>query len=513
MVVSEDVKNRIKDLYYNTNLRISRIYKIIFPRKECTYEEFYEILDETVEVNKRNADRKKCIELIPEEELFELRYYKKMTYKEISNYYEKEKNIHIEPKDISLLCEKIYSKKGLENVKYTGALIKNIEDLHEDMFNLRENGYSLYEIQDYCVSKGKNVSVQLVKKRLDKMYESKGIEQPKKRVQDIKIKISLLEMYKLRIDEKFSYGILEKYYKERGIKVSRYTIKNRDLIIKGLIEKYQIHDIKDFYKCLNKENLLIDENDNLENLENIINSVGLEKFRIVQIVNDLKRNSKNKELQGNNENSEIMEQKKAETSKKREYIKWHDCNEYLNKEEVNNDINYNNEEVSLKKPSYIDLFKLKGQGLTCKQIAQKFIEQQKPISYQTINELCNEVNKSVVISRNIKSKISKNDIYKKIIRLKAQGKSYRAIQKYLKEKHNIEMTYETVRKRAGKIIKESNQLIEALDEETVKKALLRLKYTKNANYAQLNKLAKYYGFDIDFSKNYKYNEKDEDLEK
>jgi len=149
MVVSEDVKNRIKDLYYNTNLRISRIYKIIFPRKECTYEEFYEILDETVEVNKRNADRKKCIELIPEEELFELRYYKKMTYKEISNYYEKEKNIHIEPKDISLLCEKIYSKKGLENVKYTGALIKNIEDLHEDMFNLRENGYSLYEIQDY----------------------------------------------------------------------------------------------------------------------------------------------------------------------------------------------------------------------------------------------------------------------------------------------------------------------------------------------------------------------------
>jgi len=148
-----------------------------------------------------------------------------------------------------------------------------------------------------------------------------------------------------------------------------------------------------------------------------------------------------------------------------------------------------------------------------KQIAQKFIEQQKPISYQTINELCNEVNKSVVISRNIKSKISKNDIYKKIIRLKAQGKSYRAIQKYLKEKHNIEMTYETVRKRAGKIIKESNQLIEALDEETVKKALLRLKYTKNANYAQLNKLAKYYGFDIDFSKNYKYNEKDEDLEK
>lgn len=509
MVISEDVKNRIKDLYYNTRLSISRIYEVVFPKEECSKEEFYEMLDKILESNKRNVIKRKVIELLSEEELFDLRHNKKMSYKDIAEYYSKEKKLHIDQTDLALLCRKIYNEKGLEDVKLSTRRKKNIEDLYEDIFNLREKGCSLQEITEYCASKGKKVSTQILKDRLEKIYASKGKPVPETKRGKTKIKISLLELYKLRIDERFSYGIMEKYYLKKGVKISNFPLKKRVDIIEELIKKYDICNIQDFYRCLYKEKLLLDENDNLENLNSPEMQEKLEEFRVMQAINNSKRDHSDEILEENNADSEIINNKKEKTNK-RQYIKWY---EYSDKKDEDDNLNKNNEDILLEKPSYIDLFKLRGKGLSCKEIAQKFIEQKQPFSFQTINELCNEVNKSVVISRKINSKISKQDIYKRITRLKAKGKSYREIQKILKEKYNVDITHETVRKRAIKIVKESSQLIEALDEETVKKVLLKLKYTKNANYAQLHKLAKCYGFDIDFSKDEEYNEQDDDLEK
>ena len=114
---------------------------------------------------------------VSEEEIYQLKQ-KGLTYKEISEYYEK-KGVKISSNYISSICMDIYTKNGEKPPK--AMKFRKIPISDEEIFELREKGLFYKEIQDYYSRKGIKISIPTLQKRCEKIYAEKGMELPQTR--------------------------------------------------------------------------------------------------------------------------------------------------------------------------------------------------------------------------------------------------------------------------------------------------------------------------------------------
>ena len=158
---------------------------------------------------------------ILDEELFKLSE-QGLSFEEISIYFYK-KGIMISASTIANRCKRIYAAKGKEDPHLHKPKITD----EEELFNLREQGLTYQEIKDYYFEKGIKISRQGISQKCKEIYEKKGKKEPDRRkVRREQIKISDEEIYSLR-EQGLSYGKIAKYFTDKGIKVSSYNISER----------------------------------------------------------------------------------------------------------------------------------------------------------------------------------------------------------------------------------------------------------------------------------------------
>ena len=95
-----------------------------------------------------------------------------MTHKEIARYYN-EKGIEISKATIAYRCKKIYNEKGKDEPKIKRKnMVKEATD--EEIYELREQGKSYEEIARYYKEKGIEITRVAIGKRCKKIYNEKG---------------------------------------------------------------------------------------------------------------------------------------------------------------------------------------------------------------------------------------------------------------------------------------------------------------------------------------------------
>ena len=151
------------------------------------------------------------------EKIFELRE-SEMSYQEISDYY---KSIGIEVSASSILryCKQIYSNKNKkEPKKVNGRKRKDISD--EEIYELKNKGYSYEKIAEYYTKKGIEVSISTIAKRCQKIFKKRGekVHREKKN-----IGISDEELYQMK---KFGMSLrsIVEHCNTLGIKTSQSTV-------------------------------------------------------------------------------------------------------------------------------------------------------------------------------------------------------------------------------------------------------------------------------------------------
>ena len=255
--IAEELTNQGKKISSNTiRLRCKKIYvrkgkkepkirrsKIkdeeIFKLREqgLTYEKIVEELTNQGEKTNISVIYSRCKEIyeekemdepkirsskITDEKIFELREqgltYKKIA-EELTNQGEK-----IDRSVIKARCKKIYEKKRMEEPKAKREQkTKIITD--EEIFKLREKGLSYEKISEELTNQGKKISFNTIRLRCKKIYEEKGMEEPKvKRKQ--KTKITDEEIFKLR-EKGLSYEKIAEELTNQGKKISSNTIRLR----------------------------------------------------------------------------------------------------------------------------------------------------------------------------------------------------------------------------------------------------------------------------------------------
>lgn len=177
---------------------------------------------------------------ISDEEIFELRQQGK-SYDDIVNYY-KEKGIKISKESISRKCKRVYSKKGIYEPKLKpfskrkeSSLRKLVSE--EDIYEFKEAGLTYQEISDYYREKGIEISLNLISKICNEVYEKKGKQIPKV-VKKKEIPTSDDKIFELR-EKGFSYKQIADYYRENGVEIGLCAIRNRCVRIyseKGMLQ-------------------------------------------------------------------------------------------------------------------------------------------------------------------------------------------------------------------------------------------------------------------------------------
>lgn len=221
MNIPEDKKNKIIQLFCNTHKKMNKILQEVAPNGELTMKDIYDVLNE---FNKNNGEaikrkqRRFLSKDISDEEIFELKE-RKMSTREIIEYFEKQNKV-VNAEFINSRCRVIYKKKGKKN---PAKPVEITEEMEEEIFNLREQRYLYEEIEEHFAQKGINISSDRIRNRCKKIYSQKGLEMIDLRKNE---NISDNEILQLR-EQGFSYERIEKYYKNKGILVSKETINRR----------------------------------------------------------------------------------------------------------------------------------------------------------------------------------------------------------------------------------------------------------------------------------------------
>ena len=177
-------------------------------------------------VKRKNKRINKRINGISDEEIYELRE-QKMTYKEISEFFAKKRK-KISPSQLCRRCKKIYAKKGKKEPKVKRKINKRINGAtDEEIYELREQKMTYKEISEFFAKKRIQISNTTIDGRCKKIYKEKGKEEPKvKRINKRINGATDEEIYELR-EQRNTYEEIAKYFKDKGIQISRSTIDIR----------------------------------------------------------------------------------------------------------------------------------------------------------------------------------------------------------------------------------------------------------------------------------------------
>ena len=250
MNLSEHDKEKILELH-KEGKQVKTIVKKIFKNDITTdsYNLVYRVIEEFYKQKGETEFKREEWNL--EEEIYKLRKERK-SYAEISMII-CAKGYKIATALVDKLCKEAFRKRGEED-KYIDKLIK-IEEYNEEIYELREKGYSYKEISEILKSQGKLISPSAVTKRC---YEKFDIS-PKKTVTEELIDICGEEIYELR-KKGLTYEEISNILKEKGIQTStsRVNVAYKKISEKKEIEKEKKKDINKFNKeCLVKKILEI----------------------------------------------------------------------------------------------------------------------------------------------------------------------------------------------------------------------------------------------------------------
>lgn len=197
--------------------------KVIYERKNM--KEPAESVKEIIEVNEKKEQEAKKEHL--QELVFELREQGK-TYKQISEYIFREKGIKKCISDIRDYYLDYCKKMKIAEPKKRINVSQKVSS--EEIFKLRESGYSCRDIIAYYKEKGIKISKESVQKiykeeceRLGKEYKSKV--KLRKKCKEI-IQLPDEKIFELR-EKKLTYDEIVDWFKENGIKVTKETIRKR----------------------------------------------------------------------------------------------------------------------------------------------------------------------------------------------------------------------------------------------------------------------------------------------
>ena len=207
----EGLSDRKITQYFNEQ-GIKVNYVTIKKRSKEIYKKKYE---EEFNVKGRNRSQ------ITDEEIYKLRE-EGLSYQIIERYFN-EQGKKVSDVTIQKRCQKIYKEKGKKEPEVKRK--NKIEITDEEIYRLREGELSYKKIAQYFNEQGIKVSFSTIKNRCKEIYEKKGEEEPKVKTEN-KIQISDEEIYMLR-EQGWTYRKIAKYFNEQGKKVSDVTIKNR----------------------------------------------------------------------------------------------------------------------------------------------------------------------------------------------------------------------------------------------------------------------------------------------
>ena len=234
MNINEETKNKIIELFCNTHKKIPIIVKEVAPNGEITIEDVYNVLNEYNDNNPdgiKRRDKVFLLEVVSDEEIFELRE-RKLTDGEIVDYFAKDNRI-VTKSFINSRCKVIYRRKGRKDPVEREQVIIT-KEMDEEIYNLREQRYGYDEIAKYFLEKGMIIGIERIRHRCKEIYDDKGEKNPDLRKNSA---ISDDEVFKLR-EQRLSYERMEKYFREKGIAISKSAIDKR---------------CKEIYRSLGKE--------------------------------------------------------------------------------------------------------------------------------------------------------------------------------------------------------------------------------------------------------------------
>ena len=290
---------------------------------------------------------------------------------------------------------------------------------NEQIFELREQGMSYREIVKYFADVGKKISVETVRKRCDKIYQQKQKENSSKKSRT-KIKgITDDEIYELR-EQGLSYQRMAKHFKDKGIKVSGASIRNR---CKKIYEEKKQEEPSTKYKKRRED--ITDEE---------IFELREQRMSYTEIVR-------------------YFESKGIKVAVETIKIRCDKIYKQKGKENYNKRGRKKREDITDE-----TIYKLREQGMSYSDIARYFNENNIIVSYNVISYRCKRIYKEkgkselTVTRRKRRKNISDEEIYE----LREQGLSYLSIAKHMKSK-GIMVSVECIRRRCKDIYNKKNK--------------------------------------------------------
>ena len=279
---------------------------------------------------------------------------------------------------------------------------KQIEIPDEEIFELREKRMTYKQIAEYFINQGIDISIMTISNRCKKIYARKGKEQPtvkrgrKERIADEQKE----KIYELR-EKGMTYKEIIEYFKNNGIQISSSTIKNT---------------CKKIYEEKGKEQ---------PNLTKRIKKISDEEIYELREQGMTQR-----------EVAEYYKKQGIEVSDKTIYRRCKII--YKEKGKKQQRVIKPRKKTTYEKISDDEIYELREQEMTQKEIAQYFTNQGKIISEATICKRCKKIyekngKKQPTGKKGRKRKMT-DEQNEKIYELREQGLMYRKIEEYFCDK-------------------------------------------------------------------------------
>ena len=170
--------------------------------------------------------RGKKRKILPEDEIFRLRE-QRFSYYDIERHFTA-RGIIVNHQTIRLRCKEIYAKLGKEEPKAISNATRRSHELDEKIYELKKKGLTYSEILKVLESKGYNITKTSISKKSKEIFKAKGEEEPKVDPSKYfkKRDITDEEIYNLR-KQKMSYEAISKYLEEHGKIISLFGIRKR----------------------------------------------------------------------------------------------------------------------------------------------------------------------------------------------------------------------------------------------------------------------------------------------
>ena len=504
--MTDEIKNKIIELFCNTNMKLSLILKKVAPNNEITFEEMYNFISqyrtENGKMLTRPNNRKKFISY--KDEIYELRE-KGLSYKDIAEYLNK-KGIGISKNTVRNRCIEIYNENGKNVPSKTYKHQMEISD--EELFELREKGMTYRQMMNYFDNKGIKISISTIDRRCKRIYELKG-----------------------KIDKKSreNYDRRKETTKKNNPKQPERD-KHKKM---NTIQMYKEQLGEDIYELRNK-GLSYREITDIFNEDHKKISFGAVRYICKQVYDEKGEKEPEyrhiKDTEVSDEEIFMLREQKMTFRAISEYYKEQGIDisyETIRKrcKEIYSTKGEKEPKIRRKKPREPEfknrVFELRENGLSYVEIEKELRNDGEIITTNTISNICKEMYKErgkeePNYQHRKKLELSEAEIYN----LRQSGMSHQKIEQYYKEK-GINVSYATIRKRCKAIYNARGEIEPNLKEKGAKEksqnkpeftkiknqkvlidAMLKVAEKKKATQEQLRifakEISKYYGKEIEF---------------